>query len=75
MSSLTRLFILLGIVFLLVGGLIYLFSRFNLPLGRLPGDIRIEGEKGMFYFPLASSVVISILLTLILNLLIRLFRR
>ena len=42
--------------------------------GRLPGDIRSEGERGGFSFPLTSSIVISVALTVIVNLLIRLFR-
>jgi membrane protein implicated in regulation of membrane protease activity len=42
--------------------------------GRLPGDIRREGARGGFFFPLTSSILISIVLTVIVNLLVRLFR-
>jgi len=41
--------------------------------GHLPGDIRSEGERGSFSFPITSSIVISIVATLILNLVARLF--
>jgi len=75
MPPLARLFIFLGLLFLLVGGVIALFSRLNLPLGRLPGDIRIERGHFSFYFPIASSIVISVLLTILLNILARLWRR
>ena len=53
---------------ILVGGGVYLAAKLGLPLGRLPGDIRIEGKNGVFYFPLMTSIVISIILTVILNL-------
>ncbi len=75
MPPLARLFLFLGILFLLVGGLMALLPRLNLPLGRLPGDIRIEREHFSFYFPIASSILLSVLLTILLNLLARLWRR
>jgi hypothetical protein len=56
-----------GIILFLIGGGIFLASKFGFPLGRLPGDIRIEGENGSFYFPLTSSILVSILLTILLN--------
>jgi len=64
-----------GLGLAVVGGLIWLGGRFGLPLGRLPGDIRIERDGGTFYIPLATSIVISLILTIGLNLIIRLFRR
>ena len=60
-----------GIILFVVGGLIFLAAKFGLPLGRLPGDIRIEREGFSFYFPLASSILISIILTIVLNVLLR----
>jgi hypothetical protein len=71
MESLARTLMLIGIVLFLTGGGIYLASKFGLPLGRLPGDIRIEGENGSFYFPVVSSTVVSVVLTIILNLISR----
>jgi hypothetical protein len=52
-----------------VGLLILIFGR--LGLGRLPGDIFIQRDNFTFYFPLATMILISILLTLLVNL----FRR
>lgn len=59
-----RFLVTLGIVLLLAGLLWPWLSR--LPLGRLPGDIRMEHENFSFYFPLTTSILISLLLTLIL---------
>ena len=64
-----------GVILILIGGGFYLASRLGLPLGRLPGDIHIQGKNGSFYFPVMTSVILSILLTVILNVIIRLFRK
>ena len=71
MESIARYLILGGIVLILIGGGVYLAAKFGISLGRLPGDIRIEGENGSFYFPIVSSILVSILLTIILNEIIR----
>lgn len=71
MENIARYLMLGGIILFLVGGGIYLASRFGIPLGRLPGDIRIEGENGSFYFPITSSILVSVLLTIILNIISR----
>jgi len=51
MDTIGRYLILGGIVLLVLGGLVLLAAKFSLPLGRLPGDIRIERENFRFYFP------------------------
>jgi hypothetical protein len=63
----------------LAGGLLVLFGlvlmlagRVNLPLGRLPGDILYRGKNTVFYFPIATSVVVSVLLSLVLYVIARL---
>jgi len=56
-----------GLILFLVGGGVYLASKFGIPLGRLPGDIRIEGENGSFYFPVTTSILVSVVLTVVLN--------
>jgi hypothetical protein len=50
-------------------------GRLDLPLGRLPGDIRIEREGFSCYVPLVAMVVVSVLLTILLNIIIRLLGR
>ena len=74
MENIARFLVIGGIVLILIGGGVYLAAKFGIPLGRLPGDIRIEGKNGSFYFPITSSILISILLTIILNLITRLLK-
>jgi len=64
-----------GIILFIIGGLVFLAPKFGLPFGRLPGDIRIERENFSFYFPLASSILISIVLTVVINLILRLLKK
>ena len=75
MSPLVRVFILLGLVFLVIGGGIFLLERMGIPLGRLPGDIRIQRGNLTCFFPLATTILLSIVLTVLLNLIIRLFKK
>ncbi len=75
METLARYLMLGGIALFLIGGGVYLAAKFGIPFGRLPGDIRIEGEHGSFYFPVTTSILVSVLLTLILNIISRLLRK
>ena len=75
MESIARYLMIGGVIISLIGGGIYLASKFGIPLGRLPGDIRIEGENGSFYFPLASSIVVSVVLTIVLNVIAKFLSR
>lgn len=75
MENIGRLLMIGGIILFVVGGLVFVASKFGLPFGRLPGDIRIERDGFSFYFPVASSILISIVLTILLNVIIRLFRK
>ena len=75
MESIARYLMIGGILLFLIGGGIYLAVKFGIPLGRLPGDIHIEGEHGSFYFPVVTSIVVSVVLTIILNVIVRLFRK
>ena len=71
MENIARFLVIGGIILILIGGGVYLAAKFGIPLGRLPGDIRIEGQNGSFYFPITSSVLVSILFTIVLNLIVR----
>jgi hypothetical protein len=64
MSDMQRILIAIGVVLLLAGLLWPWLSR--LGLGRLPGDIRIETANGVFYFPITTCVLISIVLSLVI---------
>lgn len=67
MDSLGKMLILFGVVLALLGGLLLVAGKIPF-LGRLPGDIVIRRENWSVYFPLTSSILISILLTLLLSL-------
>jgi len=62
-----RLVLVVGLVVAAIGGLMML----GLPLGRLPGDIVVQRGRGSFYFPIVTCILLSVLLTLVLSL----FRR
>jgi hypothetical protein len=66
MADLGKLLLILGGVIVLIGVVLLLAGRFNLPLGRLPGDITYRGKHTVVYFPLATSIIISIVVSLIL---------
>jgi hypothetical protein len=65
--------LLIGIVIVGIGILVYFFHDYLKWIGRLPGDIRIERENFRFYFPLATMIVLSLLVTVIINIFKRFF--
>jgi Protein of unknown function (DUF2905) len=66
MPDLGKLLLFCGLI-LVVGGLVLmLFGRMNIPLGRLPGDIVYRGKHTTFYFPLATSILLSVVLSVVL---------
>lgn len=66
--ELGKLLIFLGAILLLAGVAVLLLSRMNLPLGRLPGDLVYRGKNTSVYFPLATSLVLSVVLSIVLYL-------
>ncbi len=62
-----KILIIIGIILVIVGLIIHFFKGIPF-LGRLPGDIHIKRENFSFYFPLASSILVSLILSLILYL-------
>jgi hypothetical protein len=75
LSSLGKGIVVLGVVLVVIGGLVWLLGRTGLPLGRLPGDIRIEGERVSCYAPIATMIILSVVLTIVLNIVVRLLNR
>ncbi len=69
MAEMGRILVVLGIALVVIGGIVMLLGRTGLPLGRLPGDILYRGKNTTFYFPLATSIVLSVVLSVILFLL------
>jgi hypothetical protein len=74
MVELGRLLLILGVALVVIGGIVMLLARTGLPLGRLPGDFLYRGKNSTFYFPLASSILISVVLSIVLFLIGRLKR-
>lgn len=66
MTDLGKMLVLLGGAVVVVGLALILLGRTNLPMGRLPGDIVYRGKNTIFYFPLATSVVISVVLSVLM---------
>ncbi len=72
MDTLAKTLIVAGIVFVVAGVLLYFGGKIGfLGLGRLPGDIRVERDNFSFYFPITTSILISVVLSAILYLLSR----
>jgi len=74
MTDLGKLLVVVGGLLLAVGLVVMLLGKSHLPLGRLPGDIVYRSKNTVFYFPLATSIVLSVALTVVLALVSR-FRR
>jgi hypothetical protein len=69
MTDLGKLLVIVGGVMVLAGTGLILLGRTGIPLGKLPGDIVYRGKNSTVYFPLATSIVLSAVLTLVLWLL------
>lgn len=74
LTTVGKWLLLIGLGLAGLGLGLWLAGKAGLPVGRLPGDIQIRGEKGAFYFPIVTCIVVSVVLTLVINLVIRLFR-
>ena len=66
MGDLGRTLVLIGALLLGLGLVLILAGKLNLPIGRLPGDIVIRGKNSTFYFPIVTSILLSVLLSLFL---------
>lgn len=69
--ELGKVLALLGVVLVVAGVVVIAVGRMNLPLGRLPGDFLYRGKNGTVYFPLATSLVVSVVLSILLYLVSR----
>ena len=75
MDNLARWLVIGGILLILIGGGVYLAGRMGIPFGKLPGDIKVVTQNGLVYIPIVTSCVLSILLTIVLNIIIRFLNR
>ena len=74
MAEMGRILAVLGAALVVIGGVVMLIGRAGLPLGRLPGDFLYRGKNTTFYFPLATSILVSVVLSLVFFLIGRLKR-
>lgn len=74
MTDLGRLLVVVGGLLVVVGLVVMLVGKSHLPLGRLPGDIVYHGKNTSFYFPLTTSILLSVVLSLVLYVISRLRR-
>ena len=75
MADFARILIIIGLVIVFIGVLLLISVRFFPWLGNLPGDIRIERENINVFVPLATMLLVSLLASIVLNIVIRIFRR
>ncbi len=75
MIAFGRLLMIIGIIITIAGAALWIAGRYLPWLGNLPGDIRYESDNVRVYFPLATMILISIIGTIILNILVRIFKR
>jgi len=66
--------VFIGVLIAAAGVVLMLLGKTNLPLGRLPGDILYRGKHNTFYFPLATSILVSVVSSIVLYLLGRIRR-
>ena len=71
MENFARILVIGGIIMILIGGCLFLAARLGIPFGKLPGDIKIQGENASLYIPCMTSIILSIVLTIVLNIIIR----
>ncbi len=71
--AIARMFIILGIILIAIGLIWALFAKIG--FGRLPGDILIEGRHGRIFIPVTSAILVSVVLTVVVNLVLWLLNR
>ena len=74
MGDLGRMLVIVGGFLLVLGLVVILAGKINLPIGHLPGDIVVRGKNSTFYFPLMTSIVLSVILSLVLYVVSRMRR-
>ena len=74
-STIGKWIIYVGLGLTALGVIIWLGGKAGLPFGNLPGDIRIDRHGFSFHFPLATGIILSVVITLLSNIVIWIFRR
>lgn len=69
-SLIAKWLVFIGIGIVLFGALLWIGGKFGFPIGQLPGDIHVSKDKFTFYAPIVTSLILSVLLTIIINLIL-----
>lgn len=75
MADIGKILVFFGLLIAFFGIILIFAGRMHLPIGRLPGDVVYRGKHTTFYFPLATSIILSIVLSVVLYLLSRVGHR
>lgn len=73
--SLWKWLVGIGAFFIFCGFLVWLGGKIGIPLGKLPGDVKVAREKFSIYLPIVTSLAISLVLTIVINLVLWVSRR
>jgi hypothetical protein len=68
--TMARIVAVFGVLLLIIAGILFLLDRWNIPFGNLPGDLKIQRGNFTCAVPLVSGLIISVLLTLVINLIL-----
>jgi hypothetical protein len=71
LASIGRWLVIGGLALAAIGGLVILAARSGLPLGRLPGDIHIQSGNVTIFIPLVTMILLSVILTVLVNVILR----
>ena len=74
-TQIAKYFIISGLFLIFIGSLIWFLGKTGVFFGNLPGDINFNSNKGSFYFPVATCIIISIALTIIINVILWIFKK
>lgn len=74
-QNFAKWFIYAGVGLILIGFIVWVGTKLGISFGKLPGDIHVQKEKFSFYFPIVTSILVSIVLTIVINLIFWLFRK
>ncbi|MBM3207445.1 MAG: DUF2905 domain-containing protein [Chlamydiae bacterium] len=74
-TQIAKYFIIGGFFFIIIGSFIWFLGKIGISFGNLPGDINVESSKGSFYFPVATCIIISIALTIIINIMLWILKK
>jgi hypothetical protein len=71
LQSVGKLILIFGALLVLLGSLVILAGKMGLPLGRLPGDFTFRGKHVIFFAPLGTMIIVSLVMTILINLFLR----